>query len=442
MNYVAKDKHYLIHGIHADKDNKDVVVFAESEGITFKDINGKEYLDLISGGFNMTLGHGRKEIADAVYKQLTRMDYHIITPGVSNTSTIDLAEKIVSLTKRFFPKMKSVFFASGGAEANEAAIHMVYKYWENKGKSHRTRIISFDKAYHGSSFIAASADAMYKDYGWDRLGTSPNMFPKIPFPNGVFFDNKNIEVGENVGKAAARILEETIKSEGTDSVAAFIFEPIQGDGGILIPHEQFFTLAREICDKYGILMIADEVMTFGKTGRYFAMDHWKVHPDIITLAKGISNGSLPLGAVVVSENIHQVVMNADTPFKHNYTYSGHPACCAASFATLEIMEKENINEKVAEVGQKILQTLTDRLSLLPIVKEVRGIGLMNGIQLTEDKAAEVVKMLRQEEQMIAHANKVGNVVQIVPSVVITEQELERVVSSLERVLIKFGGNRR
>jgi adenosylmethionine-8-amino-7-oxononanoate aminotransferase len=189
---------------------------------------------------------------------------------------------------------------------------MALKYWDNKGMPNKKKILSFDKAYHGSTFIAASADTMYQDYGWDRLALKPNMFPKVPFPSGLYFDAKNVKSGETVGQAAARIFEETVQSEGPENIAAFLFEPIQGDAGINIPHDDYFAKVRDLCTQHKILMIADEVMTFGKTGKWFAMQHWNVHPDIITVAKGISNGYLPLGVVILTEDIHQVVMNAGT----------------------------------------------------------------------------------------------------------------------------------
>jgi adenosylmethionine-8-amino-7-oxononanoate aminotransferase len=408
-----------------------------------KDINGTLYIDAISAGFNNTIGHGRQEMAEVAKKQMEQLDYHIIIPGVSNTSTIDLSEKIVTITKSAFPEFESAFFSSGGSEANEAAYHMALRYFAAQGMQSKRKLISFQNAYHGSTFISCSADPTNTSYGWERLtGKKGDVFPKVPFPNGNYFDNSKIKVGEHLGKAAARIFEETVVKEGPDSIAAFIVEPIQGDGGIVIPHSDYFPLIRDICTKYNILLIADEVMTFGKTGKWFAMEHWGCHPDLITIAKGISSGYLPVAAVLLTNKVRQVVMNADKPWAHDYTYSGHPVCSAVALKNLEIIEREGLIERGAEVGQKLLKALTDNLVYLPIVKEVRGIGLMNAVQLHSAKAKEVVSMLLHEEHIIVHSSKLGDTIQIVPAAIISDDHIEKIVSALKRVLVKIGGDRK
>jgi adenosylmethionine-8-amino-7-oxononanoate aminotransferase len=267
---------------------------------------------------------------------------------------------------------------TGGAESIEAAYHLALSYWVIKGKKKKTKLISFKNCYRGSTFLCASANPRIPSYGFSRItGSYVPHFIHLDFPNGNYFPRDQIRNDENLEQAAARVFEETVfKHSGTEEICAFLFEPIQGDGGCVIPHDDYFPLISKICDKYDILMIADEVVTgFGRTGKWFAMEHWKVQPDIITFSKGVSSGYLPLGGVIMTDDVKRTALDSrpeGEEWIHDYTFAG--SCCPAIAALMnqEIMERENLVEACAEKGVKFLSLLTDALSGLPIVMDVRG----------------------------------------------------------------------
>src|SRR6266705_906502 len=296
---------------------------------------------------------------------------------------IDHAEKLVGLA---YDNMQAVFFTCGGAESNESAFKTARFYWKARGKPDKFKVIARQNAYHGVTQQAMSATGMAAYW---------KMFePRVPgfvhIPTCYPYRQQNQKAGETAGQTAARELEEAILREGADTVAAFIAEPIHGGGGVLYPTDDYFPLIREVCTKHNVLFIADEVITgFCRTGRWFALEHWNVLPDIVSFAKGVSSGYLPLGGIMVSKAIKQAMddVTPDDRWMHAYTYSGHPTCCAVGLKNLDIMERERLWERAAAMGTRLHEGLKAALGDHQHVGDIRGgKGLLAAVELVEDRA--------------------------------------------------------
>ena len=385
IEFTRRDAAHLIHPVTSPKDlaNGDLRVIVEGDGLFIKDDKGNTLIDGFAGLWCVAVGHGRKEIADAIAEQLATLEYGTTFHGQSHPKAIELAEK---LSQMFDPSygLNHVMFSSGGSEANETNFKMVRLYWALKGENRRKTIVARNHGYHGLTIATMTATGimpMRWNFGPDASG-----FDHIPAPYCYRCDlNKTFP---SCGLACADALEEYVIAQGVDSVGAFIAEPVIGAGGIIPPPPGYFTRIREICDKYGILLILDEVVTgFGRTGTMFGAQQFEVRPDIVTLAKGITSGYQPLGASVISDEIWDTISTklADRmPVSHGFTYSGHPVCCAAALANIGIIEKEGLAENARVVGDHLMARLKE-LESFDSVGEVRGLGLMAGIELVADK---------------------------------------------------------
>src|SRR5205807_7068399 len=291
---VKADQEHLIHPLHHPSENAEPVIYVRGRGATVWDIGGHEYLDGLAGLWNVNVGHGRAELADAAAAQMKELAYFTGYVGSSNIPAITLANRLMEIT---FDNMQAVFLASGGAEANESAFKTARFFWKATGKPGKVKIISRQQGYHGVTLQAMSATGMAAYW---------KMFePRVPgfvhiqtcYP----YRFQGAKAGETVGQAAARALEEAILREGPDTVAAFIAEPIHGAGGVIYPPDDYFPLVRRVRSKYDVLFIADEVITgFCRTGKWFGLSHWNVEPDIMSFAKGVTSGYLPLGGIMVN----------------------------------------------------------------------------------------------------------------------------------------------
>jgi adenosylmethionine-8-amino-7-oxononanoate aminotransferase len=374
---VEMDRRHLIHPLHHPRDHEHPIVVVEGRGEVLIDADGKEYIDGLSSLWNVNAGHGRKELADAAAAQMAKLAFASAYAGASNIPSIRLAEKLVALA---YPSSSGVYFTTAGAESNESAFKIVRYYWKLRGKPGKVKIFSRIHGYHGVTMAAMSATGMavyHKMFG----PLVPN-FLQVPAPYPYRWPGN-----EDPGIGAAEAFEQALLREGPETVAAIIAEPVMGAGGVIVPPETYFPRLREICDRHEILLIADEVITgFGRTGRWFALGHWGVEPDLVSFAKGVTSAYLPLGGVLISRKVHQAMLDApaDQKFMHAATYSGHPACCAVALANLELIERENLVERAAVMGRRLLaglQTLLD----LPTVGDVRGLGMMCGVELVESK---------------------------------------------------------
>jgi putrescine aminotransferase len=442
---LAVDRRHLIHPLHHPVDSANTIVWARGCGATIEDLDGHRYIDGLSGLWNVNAGHGRAALANAAAAQMTTLAYCSGFVGSSNVPAIRLAERLVGLTGG---AMDSVFLTSGGAEANESAFKTARFYWKARGRPGKIKVIARDQAYHGLTLQTMSATAMGRAY-W-------NMFePRVPgfvhvqtcYP----YRYQGARPGETVGQAAARELEEAILREGADTVAAFVGEPIHGAGGVIYPTDDYWPLVRAICTRHDVLLIADEIITgFGRTGKWFGLQHWNITPDILTFAKGVTSGYLPLGGMMVTRPIRDA-MDSVPPqdrWMHAFTYSGHPACCAVALENIDILERERLAANAAAMGDRLKAGLDAALGDLSITGEIRGgKGLLAAVEFVEDRAtkknfdaglkfaatlrAEMMKrgvFTRTRPSSGPHPAP-GDILFFAPPLVVSESEIDKLVAA-------------
>jgi adenosylmethionine-8-amino-7-oxononanoate aminotransferase len=373
-------------------------------------------------------------LAQAAARQMEQLAFATAYTGSTNVPAVQLAERLAS---KCYRSINHFFFASGGAEANDAAIKTARFYWHTVGKRSKFKVISRELAYHGVSIGSMSATglAMY----WPMFGERAPGFVHVPSPYPYRFVAGNPERSQ--GQAAADVLEHAILREGAESVAAFIAEPVQGLGGVIVPQDDYFPRIREICDKYEVLFIADEVITgFCRTGRWFALDHWNVEPDIVSFAKGITSGYVPLGGIGISDRVFKVMAEAPPAqrWMHAYTYSGHPTTCAVALANLDIMERERLDEAARVKGKRLLDGLR-QLSSHPNVGDVRGLGLMAAVEIVEDKATKNpfptarktgARLYRECLDRGLFTRFRDDIFMLAPPLCVTDGEIDRIVNIL------------
>jgi putrescine aminotransferase len=410
----------------------------KGKGVYVWDAAGRKYLDGLASLWNVTIGHGRPEIRRAVAAQMRRIAYAPTLLGFSSAPAEQLAARIA----RMAPKgLTRVLFTSGGSEANETVIRLVRLYWRLRQRPDKIKIVALNRAYHGSSTGAASLTGLpYFHKYYEPLLEGVVRMPR-PF---CYRCELNLKFPE-CGIACADELERVIEREGADTVGAFIAEPVQGVGGVIVPPRGYFERIRAICDKYEVLFVADEVITgFGRLGYNFGIQRWGVVPDMISFAKGVTSGYLPLGGVIMQESIYQTLVDAGPDFAlhHGFTYSGHPTACAAGLANLAIIEREKLvtrARKLAPYFARALGTLTRH----PIVGEVRTAGLMGAIELVRDKVSKepipatlgVPMRIRDaalQRGVIVRAS-VDTIV-ICPPLIITKNEVDRIAETLNAAI--------
>lgn len=354
-------------------------VITSAKGVWLKDSEGEEIIDGMAGLWCVNIGYGRDELAEAAARQMRELPFYNTFFKTTHVPALMLAKKLAELAPG---DLNSVFFANGGSDANDTNIRLVRTYWAEKGQPGRDVIISRWNAYHGSTIGGASLGGMKGMHGQGGL----------PIPGIAFIDQPNwwSEGGdmtpEEFGLERARQLEAKIKEIGPEKVAAFIAEPIQGAGGVIVPPETYWPEIQRIIKKYDILLIADEVICgFGRTGNWFGSQTVGIEPDIMTVAKGLSSGYIPIGASIISDKVADVLRA--TEFNHGYTYSGHPVACAVALENLRILEEEKIIEQVRDVTAPYLRQKWEELADHPLVGEAKIVGMMASIALTPDKAS-------------------------------------------------------
>ena len=371
--------HHLHPFTHSNQlAEKGVRVITAAKGVWLKDSEGEEILDAMAGLWCVNIGYGRDELADAAARQMRELPFYNTFFQTTHVPVLMLAQKLAELAPG---DLNHVFFANGGSDANDTNIRLVRTYWAEKGQPNRDVIISRWNAYHGSTIGGASLGGMKGMHGQGSL----------PIPGVAFIDQPHwwAEGGdkspEEFGLERAQQLEAKIKEIGPDKVAAFIAEPIQGAGGVIVPPETYWPEIQRICKEYDILLIADEVICgFGRTGNWFGSQTVGIEPDVMTVAKGLSSGYIPIGASIISDKIADVLRR--TEFSHGYTYSGHPVACAVALENLRILEEENIVDQVKDVTAPYLRKKWESLADHPLVADVNIIGMMGSIALTPDKA--------------------------------------------------------
>ena len=372
------DQRHVIHPLHHTAGHQNARVWVRGENCHLYDADGGRFIDGLSCLWNVSAGHGRAELTAAAAKQMEQLAFCSNYAGGANRPAIELAARLANMTP---PNINHFYFTSGGGEATDSNIKLARYYWRAQGQPAKTKIIGRRWGYHGVTFGAMCATgiaAYHKDFAPLIPG-----FSHIPSPDPYHYPRP---ASGSQGVAAANELEQEILRQGADTVAAFIAEPVQGAGGVIVPPPDYFPRVREICDQYEVLFIADEVITgFGRTGKMFGVEHYDVQPDLMQFAKSITSGAQPLGGIGIRDDIAAAVTDAASPWMHAYTYSGHPTACAVALAALDIIEQENLPMQAAEKGAVFLAQLHSALDDLPQVGNVRGLGMMCGVEIVADK---------------------------------------------------------
>ncbi|MGH8197939.1 MAG: aspartate aminotransferase family protein [Steroidobacteraceae bacterium] len=354
-------------------------VITRAEGVYLYDSDGLEILDAMSGLWCVNIGYGRHELADAAARQMRELPYYNSFFKSAHPPAIELAQLLGELTPRQFNR---VFFTNSGSEANDTILRMARRYWDLLGEPKRSIVISRLNAYHGSTVAAASLGGMSAMHAQGGLPIPDIVHIEQPY----WYENGTDLSPEDYGLRAARRLAEKIEELGPERVAAFIGEPIQGAGGVIIPPATYWPEIQRICREYGILLIADEVICgFGRTGNWFGCEHFGFEPDFMTIAKGITSGYQPLGGAMVSDRVAEVLIGQGGEFHHGFTWSGHPVACAVAMENLGILRREKLVERVRDEIGPYLQRRFRELADHPLVGEVRGVGMIGALELVAHK---------------------------------------------------------
>ncbi|MCL4467028.1 MAG: aspartate aminotransferase family protein [Chloroflexi bacterium] len=432
----------LAHVLHGNTNLYDYVrgagpiVLVKGNGAVVTDSDGKEYIDGLAGLWNVNIGHGRTEIADAVAQQVNAVGYVPTMLNLANVPSINLAAKLAQITPEGINRF---YFACGGAEANETAFKSVRYFHSVQGRKDRVKIISRHMAYHGVAVNTMAATGLPQF--WQNFGPPAPYIVHIPAPYCY-----RCAYGKTYGQCeldCATALEGAIQAEGEDSVAAFIGEPVQGAGGVIVPPKEYWPIVRDICSRYGVLLIADEVITgFGRTGTYFGVEHWHIKPDLMSMAKGITSAYQPLAAVGFADKVFDGMAQPGAAYMHNYTYSGHPVVCAAALKNIEILERENLVQRSAEMGRYLNERLAE-LRDYPFVGETRGLGLIAAIEFVADKktkakfqpqqkfGAQLTKLTR-ERGLLSRAG--DEYLALSPPLVIGKEQIDSAVDTIKAAL--------
>jgi putrescine aminotransferase len=435
------DREHLIHPLYHPTDHARPMVVVRGEGAEIVDANGKRYFDALSGLWNVHVGHGRTELAQVAADQMSTLAFNNNYVGFANIPSAQLAEKLIELA---YPNLNAVYFTTAGAESNESAFKTARFFWKLIGKPDKVKIISRRWGYHGVTMAAASATG---------LPAYHRMFaPLVPnFVQAVGPYRFRCELEEGGARPCtmpdahdyAAELEQTILNEDPETVAAIIAEPVQGAGGVIVPPDDYWPKLRKIADRHNVLLIADEVITgFGRTGKWFALDHWNVQPDIVSFAKGVTSAYLPLGGIMVSRQVQNAINEApaDLKFMHAATYSGHPVCCAVGLANVGIIEREGLVQRADDIGPKFIGMLRAQLEPLESVGQVRGLGMMAAVELVDKNAtgsAFYDNAVGLAGRVIARCTEQGilprrlnNTICMAPPLISSEEQLNRLVEVL------------
>jgi adenosylmethionine-8-amino-7-oxononanoate aminotransferase len=417
-------------------------VIMKGEGVTVTDIDGRSVLDAVGGLWNVNLGYSSDPVKEAIARQLAELPYY---SGFRGTSTGPAIELAYELAEFFAPEgMVRSFFTSGGSDSVESALRLARQYWKIKGEADRTKFLALKKGYHGTHFGGASVNGN-ANFRRNYEPLLPGCF-HIPAP-WTYRNPFDESDPAKLAKLCIRALEDEIAFQGGDTIAAFIMEPVLGAGGVIVPHETFMPMLREVLDRHGILLIADEVVTgFGRTGAWSGSRLWGVKPDMITIAKAITSGYFPLGATLISQKVADVFEADRTSFGaigHGYTYSGHPVGCAAGLAALAETKRLNLAGNAAARGEELAAVLADLKARFDVVGDVRSKGLMAALELVSDRAS---KKPLDKKVMAAVADGAyeagimirvsGNNIILSPPLVITSADVATIADGLVAGLSK------
>ena len=375
------DKEHHLHPFtnHKELHQKKSRIITRADGVYIYDSDDNKILDGMSGLWCVNIGYGRDELVDAATEQLRELPYYNNFFQCAHPPSIELASMLREISQ---PQFNRVFFAGSGSESNDTIVRMVRRYWDLMGEPERHTIISRKNAYHGSTVAAASLGGMKSMHKQSDMPIPGIVHVDQPY----WFGSDRTLSADEFGLVAARSIEAKINELGADKVAAFIGEPVQGAGGVIIPPDSYWPEVQRICDEYGILLISDEVITgFGRMGEWFGADYFGTRPDFMPFAKGVTSGYLPLGGVLISDRVADVLIDKGGEFAHGYTYSGHPASCAVAIANLKFLQGEKLVERVKNDIGPYLNEGWQKLADHPLVGETRMVGLLGALELVKSK---------------------------------------------------------
>ena len=437
-----RDRAHHIHSFTnlSEHVRRSSLVIDRGEGVYLFDLDGRRYLDAMSSLWCVTLGYSEPRLIRAATEQLQCLPYSHTFRGRSHPKLIELAEKIVKLTP---DHMTHVFFAGSGSEANESAIKMAWSYHKAKGQPKRRKIISRENAYHGSTIFATQLSGMPSMHRYQSIDTPEVLYAECPN----FLTNAHPgESEEEFATRLAKKLEALVLSEGPDTIAALIAEPVMGVGGVILPPTGYFEKVQAILRRHGVLMIADEVICgFGRTGNLFGSITFEIKPDILTVGKGVSSAYSPLSATIVAEHVHDalVALTGNTGvFSHGFTYSGHPVSAAVALEALHILEERDIVGHVRSVTERFQRRLR-QLQQNPHVTRARGVGLMGAFDIVRAKGrnesfdlsqARGNALMDRAEENGLFIRAVGDTIVVAPPLVISEAEIDTLFNRLRASL--------
>ena len=422
------------------------MIVQSAQGVMIKDTKGREFIDGMAGLWCVNIGWGREEVVEAIAKQARELAYFHSFASMGNEPAIRLADR---LTRMVPGEMSKVFFGNSGSDANDTHVKMVWYYNNLRGKPAKKKIISRIRGYHGVTVAAASLTGIQMVHNAFDLPLNTMLHTETPH----YWRNAEPGMTEReYSVSLAKKLEDMIVAEDPDTVAAFIAEPIMGAGGVVLPPEGYFEEIQKVLDRYDMLMIADEVICgFGRTGQAFGSDALNIKPDMVTIAKGLTSGYIPMSGSLISDKVWNVLLEGSPEvgaFAHGYTYSAHPVAAAAAMANLDIMEREDLTGHCSKVGAYFQRKLRDAVAEHPLVGEVRGMGLIAGVEMVANKAtkeplplslkaAPKLSKYCLEEGLVSRALMQINAVSFSPPLVITESEVDEMIARFSRALGKL-----
>ena len=422
-----------LHHLHPFSNNaelaqKGVRIIERADGIYLFDSEGNKIIDGMSGLWCVNLGYGRAELVEVAREQMQKLTYYNSFFQCTTPPAIELSKILSEVTP---PQFNNVFFTNSGSEANDTMLRMVRHYWALKGKSSKKIVIARNNAYHGSTVAGASLGGMAPMHQQGGLPI-PDI---VHIPQPYWFGEGMQEREQDFGVRIAQTLEQAIEQHGIDNIAAFIAEPIQGAGGMIIPPSSYWPEVQRICKAYEILLVADEVICgFGRTGKWFGSDYYQIQPDLMPIAKGLSSGYLPIGGVMVSDTVAEVLRSTD--FNHGFTYSGHPVAAVVATENIRILRDEGIVDRVdSEIGPYFQQKMQS-LASHPLVGQVRGVGLLGCVELVANKENNTffedknVAGTTCRDQCIANGlvmRHVNSTMMLAPPLIITAQQIDEMV---------------
>lgn len=412
-------------------------IFASAEGCYVTDLDGNRVIDAVGGLWNVNLGYSCRPVKEAIARQLETLPYCSTFRGWTSPGVIALSKRLCEITAP--EKMRRAFFTSGGSDSVETAMRLARQYWKVRGMGDRVKFMSFKKGYHGTHFGGASVNGSARF----RRNYEPLLAGcfHMPFPEA-YRNPFGISDPERLTDLCLSLIDDEIKAQGADTVAAFIAEPVLGAGGVYVPPPRLWKGLREICDRHEVLLIADEVITgLGRAGAWFGCRLWDVIPDMMCLAKALTTGYFPFGAVMVGEKVEDAFMADESgagAIYHGYTYSGHPVGCAAALAALDVtFEAPNLPERAAKLGEFILSALNDLAANHPMVGEVRGRGLMTAVEMVSDRKSKapadggtMAKLHQAVYDAGASARISGNLMILSPPLVLSDDEARQIVDAV------------